>query len=107
MSYTTASITIHAEKFNTEIDPRYRVYLDDQIIIERVYWADHNDKQVVENITFKDDDEQHELKVCSVFDDMGNFFVKNVNFIDGDTNYDIEVLHELNQNTVTFKTARR
>jgi hypothetical protein len=107
MSYTTASIVIHAEKFDTEIDPRYRVYLDNRIIVERVYWADHNENAVVENITFKDDDQQHTLEVCSVFEGLGAFSVNNVSFTDSDTKQILEISHTLDQNTVTFETARR
>ena len=107
MSYTTAKITIHAEKFNTEKNPRYRIYLDDQIIIERMYWADHIETEVVEKITFKNDDYDHVLEVCSVFNDLGTFSITTVDFVDGDTNQTIEIPSTVNQNTITFRTARR
>ena len=107
MSYTSAKITIHAEKFNTEKNPRYRIYLDDQIIIERMYWSDHKETEVVEKITLKNDDQDHTLEVCSVFDDLGTFSIKTVDFVDGDTDQIIKIPCTVNQNTITFSTDRR
>lgn len=107
MSYTVASIKINANKVNENIDPVYRIFLDDQLIIERKFWADASKNSVLEVLTFDDDDKEHKIKIKNVFPDRGTFEFNKIEFSDGDNNENIDVEYTFVDNVYTFKTEKK
>ena len=107
MSYTVVYLDIHCDKNNNEQHPVYRIFLDDQLIVERRFWPKTPDNFIQEQITLQDDDALHNIWVKNVFNDRGKIRVKSVNFFDGDTRKPIDLAVENLTGRYTFKTVKR
>jgi hypothetical protein len=107
MSYTIACLNIHCVKTASEHDPVYRIFLDDQLIVERRFWPDAPDYFIQEQITLQDDDAEHSIWVKNVFGDRGRIRVHEVNFFDGDTRKPLDLGAENRSGRYTFKTVKR
>lgn len=106
-SYTIVSIDIHCNKLLSNIHPVYRVYLDDQLIIERQFWPDTPDYFIQEHLTLKDDNNQHCVSVKNVFADRGNIEIHGVGFFDGNSRQPLNYKAEINNNQVKFNLPKR
>lgn len=107
MSYTLVYLDIHCDKNNNKQHPVYRIFLDDQLIVERRFWPDTPDYFIQEQITLKDDGALHNIWVKNVFVDRGKIRLKSVNFFDGDTRKSLEIQCENLHGRYTFKTIKR
>ena len=107
MSYTIACLNVMCVKNTDKRDPVYRIFLDDQLVIERRFWPETPDYFIQEQITLQDDDAEHSIWVKNVFGDRGRIGVQSVKFFDGDTRTPLEMHCKNISGRYTFKTAKR
>lgn len=85
MSYTIVCLNIYCVKNTGKPDPIYRVFLNDQLVIERRFWPTTPDYFIQEQITLHNDGAEHNIWVKNVFGDRGRIRVDAVKFFDGNT----------------------
>jgi hypothetical protein len=107
MSYTIACLNIVCVKNTGKADPVYRIFLDDQLIVERRFWPESPDYFIQEQITLQDDNAEHNIWVKNVYRDRGKIVVNTVKFFDGDNRAPIDLAVENLSGRYTFKTVKR
>lgn len=107
MSHTIIAVDVYCEE-KTETHPTYRVFLDDQLVVERPFWPDHNESFIQEQLTMENDNKNHTISVINVFEDFGKIKVKKVKFLDG-TDKKVIKVNSINdsQGTVKFTLPKR
>ena len=107
-TYTKLRLDIICNKL-AQKDPVYRLYLDNVLIIERIFWPEAPIYRIQEHITMEDDDHQHHIKLKNVFPHLGDIGIHAVSFIDGDDqeNIDIFCTFTPGENEFTFKLRKR
>jgi hypothetical protein len=107
MSYTIICLNIHCIKNTGKQDPVYRLFLNDQLIIERKFWPSSPEYFIQEQITLNDDNENHVVWVKNVFGDRGRIRVDQVNFFDGDTRDLLKLPFDCLNGRYSFKLPKR
>lgn len=105
MSFTIACIDVIGIK--TKDDPVYRVFVNDQLVVERAFWPDAPDYFIREQLTFFDNEQTYRIKVKNVFEDRGSIRVGNIKFIDGDTNELVDITAKKQNDVYTFTLPKR
>ena len=107
MTYAVVCLSIHCVKHSAKTDPVYRLFLDQQLVIERVFWPEAPDYYIEEQLTLHCDGTTHRLEIKNVLPDIGDFFIHDVKFHDGDTRQPLTVHHTLNGVGVEFELPKR
>lgn len=105
MSYTVVCLDIHYVKSLVENDPVYRVFLDDQLVIERRFWPNSEEFYIQEQLTITDDENEHSIYAKNVFPDRGRIKIKKVSFFDGDSKKPLNLNCDFRDNKYFFKTS--
>lgn len=88
MSYTIIAVDVYCEE-KTETHPTYRVFLDDQLAVERPFWPNNEEYFIQEQLTMENDGKEHSISVVNIFEEYGTLNMKKVRFLNGE---DKEVL---------------
>ncbi len=107
MSYTIVYVDIYCNKLLPNVNPSYRVFLDDQLIVERQFWPDTPDYFIQEHITLKDDDNLHKITVKNVFVDRGDITVHSIGFFDGNNRTTLNYAAAIKNNQIMFNLPKR
>jgi len=111
MSYTVLSITVACEKTQPAVDPRYRVFVDDVLLVERVFWPTVPLYWIEERLTFEDDGQQHSGRVETVDPAQGTIQIVSLQCSDGDSDQQLPKqnawLDTDDSNKFTFSLDRR
>ena len=107
MSYTVVCLNIHCTKTDSIYDPVYRIFFNDQLIIERKFWPETPDYFIQEQITVQDSDTECHVWVKNIFGNRGKIKVDSVELFDGDTRKPLKSEIKNVSGRYTFKTAKR
>ena len=107
MSFTIVCVDIRCNKNSNCVDPVYRVFLDDHLVIERKFWPTTPDYYIQEQLTMKDDNQTHSIRVKNVFEDRGEIYVHDVKFVDGDTRAALNIECLSQDDAYCFKITKR
>lgn len=106
MGFTVVCIDIRCSKNSAAEDPVYRIFLDDQLVIERRFWPTTPDYYIQEQLTLHNTDAQHSIRIKNVFEDRGEIYVHDVTFFDGDTRDALAVDYTHHSSVYYFRTKR-
>ena len=107
MSHTIIALDVYCEE-KTETHPIYRVFLDDQLAVERPFWPDNEEYFIQEQLTMENDGKSHTISVVNVFEEHGQTKVKKVKFLDGAEKQVIKVSSVNDGNgAITFTLPKR
>lgn len=107
MSYTVVCLNVYCTKTADGRDPVYRIFFDDQLIVERRFWPDTPDYFIQEQITIQDNDAEHSIWVKNVFGNRGKIKVDSVKLFDGDTRKPLKTELKNANGRYTFNTCKR
>ena len=107
MSYTVVCLDLYCKKTNKDADPSYRVFVDDQLVIERIYWPKTPDFIIQEHITFNDDNQSHAIRVKNIFHERGKIRVGNIACFDGDTKKPLDINVDTQNGMYIFTLLKR
>ena len=107
MSYTTVCLNIYCTKKSDGQDPIYRVFFNDQLIIERTFWPKTPDYFIQEQITVQDNDTECSIWIKNVFDNRGRVKLTSVKLLDGDTRKPLKSNVESANGKYIFKAVKR
>ena len=107
MSHTVVCLNIHCVKTDHLHDPVYRIFFNDQMIIERQFWPDSPDYFIQEQITVEDNDTECSIWVKNVFGNRGRIKVDSIKLFDGDTRKPLDLHIENRNGRYTFKSFKR
>jgi hypothetical protein len=107
MSYTIVCVDIRCSKQSIDVDPLYRVFLDDHLVVERRFWPTTPDYYIQEQLTMLDDNCTHSIQIKNVFEDRGEIYVHDVTFVDGDTRAVLSVDCTYQDSVYYFKITKR
>ena len=82
--HTVVCINVRCNKITVDPPPVYRVFLDQQLVVERRYWPATPDYYIQEQLTLTNDGSKHTIKIKNVFADRGEIFVHDVAFFSGE-----------------------
>jgi hypothetical protein len=105
--HVIACINIRCNKLIKEIPPVYRIFLDNQLVVERKFWPKTPDYFIQEQLTLlkNNNNTEHSITVKNVFEDRGDVFVHEINFFNGDTRTKEELEYTVTNypNIIKFK----
>jgi len=78
------SILVACEKTYVDVDPSYRIFIDDVLLVERVFWPTVPLHWIEERLTFEDDDQMHCGRIETVDSDAGTVGIVSLQCLDGD-----------------------
>ena len=107
MSYTIVCLDLYCRKTKKDADPSYRVFVDDQLVAERIYWPKTPDFLIQEHLTFDDDNQSHTIWVKNIFHDRGKIRVGNIACFDGDTKKPLDINVDNQNGMYTFTLLKR
>lgn len=107
MSFTVVCIDIRCSKTSNDVDPVYRVFLDEHLVVERKFWPTAPDYYIQEQLTLCDDNQQHSVRVKNVFADRGEIYTHDITFFDGDTRAALPIDCTHQDSVYYFKITKR
>jgi len=107
MSYTTVCLNIYCAKTSDDRVPVYRVFFNDQLIIERQFWPKTPDYFIQEQITVQDNDNECSIWIKNVFVNRGRIKLTSVKLFDGDTRKPLKSQAKNVNGRYIFKAAKR
>lgn len=106
--HTVVCVNIRCNKIVAEPAPVYRIFLDQQLVVERRFWPTTPDYYIQEQLTMANDSSGHSIQIKNVFDNRGEIFVHDVNFFNGNDRQIVQVEHEfVSENQFTFVLPKR
>lgn len=90
MSHTVLSITVACEKTYVEVDPRYRIFIDNVLLVERMFWPTVPLHWIEERLTFYDDNQSHTGRVEIVDPKQGEISIVHLQCFDGDSDQPLQ-----------------
>jgi hypothetical protein len=101
-------MNIRCNKIVADPPPVYRIFLDQQLVVERRFWPETPDYYIQEQLTLSNYGNKHEIRIKNVFLDLGEIFVHDVNFFNGEDRQTVQVEYEFdNENQFTFVLPKR
>jgi len=107
MSYTVVCLDIYCTKISGRNDPVYRLFFNDQLIMERQFWPKTPDHYIQEQIMVEDNDTECSIWVKNMFSDRGRIRVDSVKLLDGDTRKPLKSKAVSTNGRHIFKAAKR
>ena len=99
---------IRCNKIVADQPPVYRIFLDQQLVVERRFWPDTPDYYIQEQLTMINDGTAHHVQIKNVFNDRGEIFLHDVKFLNGKNKETITVDHNFIVGTrFTFALPKR
>lgn len=106
--HTIACVNIRCNKIITNPPPVYRIFLNEQLVVERRFWPETPDYYIQEQLTLINNNSSHNIKIKNVFMDRGEIFVHDVNFFDGEDRQVVQIEHKfVSENQFTFVLPKR
>lgn len=106
--HTIVCMNIRCNKIVADPAPVYRIFLDQQLIVERRFWPETPDYYIQEQLTLTNNNSSHSIKIQNVFTDRGEIFVHDVNFFNGKDRQAMQIEHEfVSENQFTFVLPKR
>ena len=107
MSHTIVAVDVYCEE-KTETHPVYRIFLDGQLVIERIFWPVRDEFFIQEQLTMENDGTEHIINIDNVFGEFGKIKVKKVKFLDGNDKKVIKLRSITDsQGTIKFTLPKR
>jgi hypothetical protein len=101
-------MNIRCNKIVADPPPVYRIFLDQQLVVERRFWPETPDYYIQEQLTLTNDNTKHTINIKNVLIDRGEIFVHDVNFFNGEDRQTVQVEYEFdNENQFTFVLPKR
>jgi len=84
MSHTIVAVDVYCEE-KTETHPVYRIFLDGQLVIERIFWPVRDEFFIQEQLTMENDGKPHNISMVNVSEEFGKLKVKKFKFLDAES----------------------
>jgi hypothetical protein len=107
MSHTVVCLNIYCTKTADGRDPVYRLFLNDQLVVERRFWPKTPNNFIQEQITLNDNDTKCNIWLKNVFGNRGRIKIKSVKLFDGDTRKPLSSEVKNVNGRYIFETAKR
>ena len=106
--HTIVCVNIRCNKIVADPPPVYRIFLNEQLVVERRFWPETPDYYIQEQLTLTNDNNSHSIKIKNVFLDRGEIFVHDVNFFNGEDRQPVQVEHSFDSEfQFTFVLTKR
>ena len=106
--HTIVCMNVCCNKLITDPHPVYRIFLDNQLIVERRFWPKTPDYYIQEQLTLSNTATEHTVKVKNVSKDRGEIFLHNVAFFNGNDRSLLDIEPRFNTETeFTFVLPKR
>lgn len=108
MTHTIVLFDIRCAKVSNELNPVYRIFIKDTLVVERPFWPKSPDYYINEQLTMTNDGKLYNIHVKNVFPDRGDVFIHDIKFVNGNDMSPVDIKHMmLNNNAFTFTLPKR
>jgi len=106
--HTVVCMDVRCNKLTVDPPPVYRIFLDNQLVVERRFWPETPDFLIQEQLTLTNLGSEHTIRIKNVFTDRGEIFLHDIAFVNGLDRKNIKIKHKINnQNEFTFVLPKR